>query len=159
MINNHNIILLFIDFYNILSFHWLILMRKCYNYEVFFSFQIVLRNSFDPDPDWEFWLDLDPDLVEYGSKTLQKSLRFWMCDATIRRHQKTCLCLCAHHRNAEYDHEGDGGQTDDEHGDAPLGEHFRFRLLTGRGLRVVLSHHWNRGLSLVGRTGGGIRLL
>ena len=31
ILNNHNIILLFSDFYNILSFNWLLLMRKSYN--------------------------------------------------------------------------------------------------------------------------------
>ena len=77
-------ILLFSDFYNILSFNWLLLMRKSYNYEVIsnFCFQIVLRNSLDPDldsriqglldpdPDWDIWLDPDPDSTENGSETL-----------------------------------------------------------------------------------------
>ena len=55
--------------YNILSFNWLLLMRKSYNYEVvliFFSYSV--RNSLDPD--WDFWLDLEPDSIEYGSETL-----------------------------------------------------------------------------------------
>ena len=30
-------------------------MRKSYNYEVIKK--IVVRNSLDPDPDWDFWLD------------------------------------------------------------------------------------------------------
>ena len=34
MLNNHNIILLFSGFYNILSFNCLLLMRKSYNHEV-----------------------------------------------------------------------------------------------------------------------------
>ena len=34
--NNHNIILLFSNFYNILFFNWLLLMRKSCNYEVIF---------------------------------------------------------------------------------------------------------------------------
>ena len=34
MLNNHNIILLFIDFYNILSFKWFLLIRKSYDYKV-----------------------------------------------------------------------------------------------------------------------------
>ena len=34
---------------NILSFNWLLLMRKSYNYEVILFFYIVLRNSLDPD--------------------------------------------------------------------------------------------------------------
>ena len=55
MLNNHNIpvILLFSDFYNILSFNCLLLMRKPYNYKVIliFSLQKVVKNSLDPDPD------------------------------------------------------------------------------------------------------------
>ena len=38
MLNNHNIILRFSDFYNILSFNGLLLMRKSYNHEVIFFF-------------------------------------------------------------------------------------------------------------------------
>ena len=50
MFNNHKIILLFNHFFNILSYNWLLLMRKYYNYEVFLIFfQIVSRNSLDPD--------------------------------------------------------------------------------------------------------------
>ena len=52
ILNNHDIIWLFSYFYNILSFNWLPLMRKSYNY----------------DPDWDFWLD--PDSIEYWSETL-----------------------------------------------------------------------------------------
>ena len=28
------------------------------------------RGLLDPDPNWDFWLDPDPDSIEYGSKTL-----------------------------------------------------------------------------------------
>ena len=50
-------------------------MRTSYNYEViFFLFQIVLRNSLDPDPDCDFWLDQDPDSIEYGSETLSRNI-------------------------------------------------------------------------------------
>ena len=70
MLNNHNIILLFSDLYNILSFNWLLLMGKSFSYEVNFFLQIALWNSLDPDPVWDFWLDPDPDLIEYGSETL-----------------------------------------------------------------------------------------
>ena len=64
MLNNHNIILLFSDFYNILSFSWLLLMRKSFYHEVIkygIFFRIVSRNSLDPDPnpDSDFWLDPD----------------------------------------------------------------------------------------------------
>ena len=52
MLTKHNIILLFSDFYNLLSFNVLLLMRKCYNCEVtLIFFQIVLRNNLDPDLD------------------------------------------------------------------------------------------------------------
>ena len=91
MLNNHNIILLFSDFYNILSFNWLLFMRKSYNYEVILIFfQILLRNSLDPD--WDFWLDpypdVDPDSIEYGSETLHKN--------TVKKLNTICL---AHWRN------------------------------------------------------------
>ena len=40
-------------FYNIISFNWLLLMRKSYNYEIFFilfSDTVVVSNSLDPVP-------------------------------------------------------------------------------------------------------------
>ena len=58
MLTKHNIILLFSDFYNLLSFNVLLLMRKCYNCEVTLIFlQIVLRNNLDPDPNS---MNMDP---------------------------------------------------------------------------------------------------
>ena len=46
-------------------------MRNSYDYEVINKkFQIVVRNSLDPD--WDFWLDPDPDSMNtYGSETLE----------------------------------------------------------------------------------------
>ena len=49
IINNHNIIFLFSDFYNILSFNCLRLMRNLIIIKLFNFFQIVLRNSLDLD--------------------------------------------------------------------------------------------------------------
>ena len=64
MLNNHDIILLFCDFYNILSFNCFILMIKTYNNEVMFfsdsvkkslgsgsGFKAFLDPDLDPDPD------------------------------------------------------------------------------------------------------------
>ena len=65
MWNNH-LTLHFTDFYNILSFKWLLLIRKSHNHEVIviFFLQKVLRNSLDPDSD--FWLD--PDSINKDTK-------------------------------------------------------------------------------------------
>ena len=71
MSNNHNIILLFSDFYKIVSINWLLLIRKSYNYEeIKNKIQIVVRNSLDPeqDPDWDFWLYPDPDSMNMDPK-------------------------------------------------------------------------------------------
>ena len=64
-------------FYNTIpvSFNWLLFMIKWFNYEIItYYFQIllisVLKNSSGSDPDWDFWLDPDPDSIEYGSETL-----------------------------------------------------------------------------------------
>ena len=54
------------DFYNILSFY-----RKSYNYEVIQKISDggkKLRNSLDPDPDWDFWLDPNPDSMNMDPK-------------------------------------------------------------------------------------------
>ena len=63
MLNNQNIILLFSDFHKILSCNWLLLMRKSFNHEVILIFcqiPVVLRNSFDPDPDSRsFWIRIE----------------------------------------------------------------------------------------------------
>ena len=53
-------------------------MKHLYDYEIItgiYFFQIVLkifriRIQGLLDPDWDFWLDLDPDSIEYGSETL-----------------------------------------------------------------------------------------
>ena len=53
-------------------------MKNLYDYEIItgiYFFQIVLkifriRIQGLLDPDWDFWLDLDPDSIEYGSETL-----------------------------------------------------------------------------------------
>ena len=45
--------------YNIISYNWHLFVRKSQNNEIMlYYFQIVLRNSLDPD--WDFWLDPDP---------------------------------------------------------------------------------------------------
>ena len=53
------IFLFFSDFYNILSFNWLLLIT-CKKLQ---KKQIVVRNSLNPeqDPNSDFWLDPDPD--------------------------------------------------------------------------------------------------
>ena len=59
MSNANNIILIFIDFYNILSFNWLLRIRKNNTCEVplIKKIQIVVRNSLDQDPDS---MNMDP---------------------------------------------------------------------------------------------------
>ena len=63
MLNDHNIILLlvtFITFYP--SFNGPLLMRKSCNYKVMKKkIKIVLKNSLDPEPGSDFWLEPDPD--------------------------------------------------------------------------------------------------
>ena len=68
MLNNHKIILLLqhSTYLSIDLFWW----EKSHNYEIILYYlQIVFRNSFDPDPDWDFWLDPDGDFLA-GSETL-----------------------------------------------------------------------------------------
>ena len=78
MLNNHNIYLLFSHFYNILFtvfsdfyyilyFNWLLLMRKSCNYQdMKKNFQIVLKLKNCLDPDSDFWLD--PDSMNMDQK-------------------------------------------------------------------------------------------
>ena len=58
MLNHHKLILLFTKF---ISFYGLFLMRKSFNYEIiFYEFQILLRNSLDPDPDsGVYWIRIE----------------------------------------------------------------------------------------------------
>ncbi len=56
-----------------------------------------------------------------------------------------CEDPAAYHRNAENDDEGDGGESDDEDGDSPLGEGLSLVLQARGRLGVVLPHHWKNG--------------
>ena len=50
-------------------------MIKWYNYEIILYYyhipaRIRIQGLLNQKPDWEFWLDLDPKSIEYGSETL-----------------------------------------------------------------------------------------
>ena len=86
MLNNLNIILLFSDFYNILSINWLLLIRKHYEVILIF-FRIVLRNSLDPDSD--FWLDPNSNKLDSKHRlwgvSLVRPFYFWWMQMKARR--------------------------------------------------------------------------
>ena len=42
--------------------------EKSYTFEVMKKSQIVVRNSFDPDPERDFWLDPDPNSMNMDPK-------------------------------------------------------------------------------------------
>ena len=71
MLNNHNIILLFSDFYNILSFSWLLLMRKSFYHEVIkYFFQDSVKKYLGSGSESGFRFLAGSGFYEYGSETL-----------------------------------------------------------------------------------------